>query len=423
MAQPEKKTVYVTREIERALGATPDESYLVVTNRSPYGEKIQKEHPESVFLLDPPAGMANDPRFTGAEPLGTGALIEHLSFKALIDALASKADAPNILVFKNTARIEPLIQAGGWHLLNPKASLSEEVENKMSQIEWLGDLGVKYLPEHFIRAAKDIRWEEEPFIVQWGHGHTGDGTMLISSAKELAALQEKFPRRMARVSAYVRGPSFTVNAVVASDKVLISTPSYQITGLPSFTANPFSTIGNDWSATHTFLSNEEVSEIEAMALAIGTKLNISGWRGLFGLDVMRDDERGRIVLIEINARQPASTTFESQLQTINRKAGIKGLTTFEAHIKALRGEHIDEALIPLNDGSQIVQRVTAVKKDIPAEAIAALEKKGYTVISYPNAEENADLVRIQSSRGIMEGHGKLNARGKEISEALGNPIS
>jgi hypothetical protein len=147
---------------------------------------------------------------------------------------------------------------------------------------------------------------------------------------------------------------------------------------------------------------------------IGTKLNVAGWRGLYGVDIIRDDERGTIHLIEINARQPASSTFESFLQKENRLQGVNGLTTFEAHIKALTGEKVEEELIPVNDGAQIIQRVTKKVTSVSSSTISTLESAGYNVIPYPNTEHNTDLLRIQSARGIMERHGVFNERGKEI---------
>jgi 2-methylisocitrate lyase-like PEP mutase family enzyme len=72
-------------------------------------------------------------------------------------------------------------------------------------------------------------------------------------------------------------------------------------------------------------------------------------------------------------------------------------------------------LIEINDGAQIIRRVTGVLKDIP---VIHLENLGYRIILYKNTKLNADLGRIQSKLGIMESHGKFNKRGKEIQELI-----
>ena len=396
--QPEAKIYYITRDIERAVGMTPGPNYHIISNKTPYGESIKQQYPDFVTLLNSPDGRS----------LGTGALMEHPETVTIVPSGSS------VLVFKNTARIEPIVAAKGWKMINPKATLSETVENKISQVEWLGELGKKYLPTHNIIVARRLTWTGEPFVLQWAHGHTGGGTILVRSEAELKSLQQKFPERMTRRTTYIQGPSFTINAIVAADKILVGNISYQITGLAPFTDNAFSTVGNDWAVPNTLLNTDEIEYIETMVSDIGKKLNISGWRGLYGVDVIKDDKRDTIHLIEINARQPASTSFESFLQNENRVKGDDGFTTFETHLKAMLGEKIDKPLIPVNDGAQIIQRITRLKRDVNHKIKNSLELSGYQAVIYQNTEYNTDLIRIQSLKNITEGNGKLNENGRKI---------
>ena len=397
-----KTTTYITRDIERALGMDPNSDFHIVCNKCPYSETIKQKFPDFVTLIESPA-----------KPMGTSDLITAYSKDHKPEATNS-----DLLVFKNTSRVEQFATTEGWHLINPKASLGETIETKMSQVEWLGDLGKKYLPKNSISITSNLAWTGKPFILQWDHGHTGGGTVLISREGDLKYIKDKFPNRMTRRTEYVRGPSFTVNVVVAQHKILIGNISYQITGTLPFTDNIFATVGNDWGLTHSLLNEDEIEYIQQMAQNIGKKMNISGWRGLFGIDVIRDDDRNVINLIEINARQPASTTFESILQQKNRAAGVKGLTTFEAHVRALQGEDLTEDLISINDGAQILQRITRAVQTIPPEKVSKLESAGYSTIPYVNTMHNEDLLRIQSEMGIMETHGRFNKRGKEILDII-----
>ncbi|MES2216157.1 MAG: hypothetical protein V4481_02580 [Patescibacteria group bacterium] len=239
-ANSEKPLIYITRDIERALGKQPDANYRIITNRTPYAESIQKLYPAWTTLIE------------SAEMLDTSDLMEH---EVTLETLSRvKAD---VLVFKNNSRIESIAKTHGWNLLNPRAALAEKVENKITQVEWLGKLGDEWLPPHKIQTAKEIIWNKEPVIIQWAHGHTGDSTILINTPQELKAVQEKFPERLARVSTYIYGPSFTVNVVVAPDKILVGNISYQITGMPPFTESAFATVGNDWSVPLDFLTEED----------------------------------------------------------------------------------------------------------------------------------------------------------------------
>ena len=182
---PEKTTtIYIARDIERAMGMQPSETYRILTNRSSYAESVQKQYPTFVTIVDAPA-------------TGTGASSDILDTVDLLKSdecvrLVADFDGA-ILVFKNTPIIEALCTENGWMLLNPSAALAEKIENKISQIEYLGDIGTKHFPPHETAAAKDLRWVSDslgtaPRIIQWAHGHTGDGTVLVSSEAELVAL-------------------------------------------------------------------------------------------------------------------------------------------------------------------------------------------------------------------------------------------
>ena len=406
--------LYVTRDIERALGMEPSETYQIIANKTAYAVSIQKKYPDFVHLVD--SDKKDD------SLLDTWEILEYIANHPTEFSIFNvKGQIPHILVFKNISKIEEICKKNGWTLLNPSSVLAEKIENKMTQVEYLGTLGEKYLPPHALKLTKDIIWEKKPLVVQWAHSHTGLGTTVINSNDELKSIKEKFPERMARVSAFVNGPSFTMNVTVGApaetvgvaSHISLGNISYQITGIPQFTENPFTTIGNDWSLTHSLLNETEIAFIETMAGEIATKLLADGWKGLFGIDVMRDDELDKIYLIEINARQPASTTYESQLQAKNRELGVDGQTIFEAHLGVGAGP-----IIPINDGSQIIQRITRLTQSISAKQIDTFKNAGYNTILYSNTEENEDLLRIQSEMGIMETHGRFNKRGKEVLEIL-----
>lgn len=369
MKTPKNPVVYVTKDKERAEGMAENETYSIITGDG------KEDTLEILRRADLPRGTA-------------------------------------ILVFKNNKQIEDLAREKGLRLLNPSATLAEKIENKITQVSWLGSLA-DLLPPHHITLVKKIT-KDTSGIVQWAHSHTGEGTLHITKGSDLKSIQEKFPDREARVTTFIKGPLFTANIVVSAEQILIGNISYQITGIAPFTDQPFSTIGNDWSIPFSLLTEKHLEEFNEIANSVGKKLQSEGWRGLFGIDAVYDEERDKLFLIEINARQPASTTYESQLQEKAREQGVPGMTTFEAHLAALTGSPVT-SLIQINDGAQIIQRVTATTKKVDTEK---LEKAGYKVIAYKNTKLNLDLIRIQSSRGIMETHNKFNTRGKEIKELL-----
>lgn len=371
-----KSTVlYVTRDVERASSLEQKDGYFVISNKKGEGldtyELLKSERVENFMKEHPTSG---------------------------------------ILVFQNNSRIERFCKEKNWKLLNPKAELSKRVEEKLSQIEWLGELS-NLLPPHRIAKLKNIMWQGERFVLQFNHSHTGEGTFIIDSEESLGKLVRDFPDREARIVEYIDGPVFTVNVVVG-DEILVGNISYQITGLQPFTDLSFSTIGNDWELPYKILKNSE--EVDKMAKNIGKKLKSDGWLGLFGIDVIQNQESGKIYLLEINARQPASTTFESELQ---KNAG-SDLTTFEAHLHSLLGISLkNERLQKIKSGAQIVQRVTKKIKVIENNLNNFVEK-GFKVITYNNTEYNKDLLRIQSTQSFMKDHNKLSDGGLAICDII-----
>lgn len=269
--------------------------------------------------------VSKDPERAGGLPCVSG--------EETLDLLKKVPAGTTVLTFKNNAAIERYCKERGITLLNPPAELSEKIENKITQVEFLGELAA-LLPEHAIQKVKDITWPT-PYILQWAHGHTGEGTLLITNIEQV----KDFPERECKITKVLEGPTFTVNVVVGNT-IEVGNISYQITGLKPYTDNPYATVGNDWSVP----SPKE--EIISIAKKVGEKMKAAGWKGLFGIDVLQAD---RVYLLEINARQPASATYESTLQKTN--------TIFENHIKALLGEPLHPNMV-ITGGKQIIDRRT-----------------------------------------------------------------
>lgn len=429
--------IYIARDIERALGMIPgtNGNYYIITNDTPYSREIQHKYPDYVFILS----KDNDDKIRD-ETFDTYELMIHTETEEIIKKIknSNKEKPLSLIVFKNTNRLEAFCKEKNWHLVNPNAALAETVENKLSQVTWL-DTHRAHLPPHEELTVADIRSSKinRPYIIQWAHSHTGLGTIFVPTGKSgdklLDELEAKFPAREARVTEYIPGPMFTANVCVG-ESISIGNISYQITGMLPFTDATFATIGNDWGLTHSLLDDTAIARIETIANDVGEQMRKSGWKGLFGIDCIYDEGLGNIHLIEVNARQAASTTYESQLQQSFREKGVAGQTIFEAHIDALLSDKKDaaskkagdthqahEVIIPINDGAQIIYRVPTVssdKKEIKKLDPEALRTMGYTVIEYMNTEPGTDLLRIQSERSIMEKHNKFNARGKEILDAI-----
>ncbi len=435
--------VYVTRDLERAVGLPQEyQNYYIITNFSPYAKELAKNTKNTLLIKE-------------RSLLDTRELLEHPRVAAFINKLKN----PHVIVFKNTLHIEKICADHGWPLLNPPSYLGNRIEEKISQVAWLGNLK-KYLPLHQVMLCKDlprvgasianVHASLQACIIQFNRAHTGNGTMRVTSEDSIQELRKKFPQREVRVTTFIDGSAFTLIGCVWGNKILTSTINYQITGLPPFTHSPFATIGNDWALPQKILTTQQTKQIRQIATDVGEKLITNNWRGLFGIDVIVERETGKVFLIEINARQQAGATFESYLQQavilspshirvsprLRRDENIKepkssslsslravasyddnSITTFEAHLAALLNIPFkNQKILPIKNGAQIIDRVkesTITEKELQLRIKKLKNLKLHTLV-YSNTTPGADHVRIQNQHGIMTDHNVFNALGEKI---------
>lgn len=341
--------VYITRDLERALGLDLATSgYYIISNSTPFAKKAAGNR-TNILLID--AGRILD----------TWELLEHPKAIRFINEGQRAKGECQILVFKNSKKIESICHKNNWPLLNPAADLASQIESKITQLNFLSDLK-DIFPPYQVITCQDTRQLNQTMVAQFNHSHTGTGTFLIAAETQLNELKQKFPQREVRVTRYLQGPVFTNNNVAHKDGVLIGNISYQITGLKPFTNNPFATVGNDWGVINKLLAEKQSVEYKALAASVGAALQAKGWKGLFGIDVILEQATGKLYLIEINARQPQSATFESDLQQKIPSTGYgSGITTTTcaAHLAALLNLALKEAqLTPIKNGAQLIDRAT-----------------------------------------------------------------
>jgi hypothetical protein len=352
-----KPLVYISPDVERMLAVPPAALFSGITTDTPRNRRLSA-HRNDISYVPEQVG-------TTTQDMLTYTLAKHLLHKPA-----------HILVFKNTPRIEALCSAHGLVLLNPSGTLAATIEEKLSQISWLQE-DAELLPESSIMLLADITPTHLPCVIQFNHGHTGTGTQKIDQMGDIQDIVKRFPRRSVRVSRYIAGTMYTGNIVVSRDAMLTENISCQITGIAPYATSPFQTIGNDWGYAHRTLTPEARTAYTAIARRIGARMQASGWRGLFGIDVIQETATGALFLIEINARQPASSTYESQMQhALREQKKYTGYTTIEAHIAALFGTLPKQAmLIPLTDGAQLFDRRTKdpVAKHFPTSILQNAE--------------------------------------------------
>jgi len=314
---------YVTNNVERASGIDLSiyPEVFIVSNESSLGNLIKQKHRDRVIL-------------NHDSVLGSLDLLKKYSAN-ILKCAQSDGSKVQIMVFKNTLQIERYCQKQKWELLNASAKLVDKFEKKITQYSWMVENSLPIVLSEVVELGNSEFSELKmkygvPFILQFNTGHTGTGTIKIDSEDTYDKLKKKFPKRETKVAKYIDGEVYTVIACVMSDKLIrVSAVSKQLTGELELSDNPLSTVGNSW----VNVDSDIAMRIQIMATQVGKVMLQDGWKGLYGIDVIVGINRGdKLYLLEVNARQQASASLETQLAHKKEASG-----PMDWHLKSFAG--------------------------------------------------------------------------------------
>ena len=138
---------------------------------------------------------------------------------------------------------------------------------------------------------------------------------------------KKYKNRKVKLSEYFKGETYTINACVIGNEILISKPIFQITGLSSYNKNSFGgTCGNDYIYPKK-LRKEQRKEIFDCTKKVGDYIKKLGYKGIFGLDLVVNNKK--VNLIEINPRIIGSMSLFTKLQIQNNQIPFLSLSILE----------------------------------------------------------------------------------------------
>jgi len=387
-----------------------------------------------------------------------------------IKEIKEKAGARLAYVFKSNFLTEKEAAKLEISLLNPPAGMTEKIEGKINQADFFSELK-EFFPEFIIAIPGEKIWEEiknilchprpvseygvnssgDPekgswipdqvgndnckLIAQFNTSHSGAGTFDLSE-NLWQEWQKKFPRRPIRISKFVAGETLTLNLVVLPTAIILGVPSQQLTGLADLTEHKFTTVGNAWI---TF-DGETKNQIETIAKSVGAILQRNNFFGPAGLDLIREEKTGKIYLIEINARQPASFNLERWLAKLADRKGL-----FDYLIDFWQGKILPAEMEPLViSGGQIVVRAKSdwcgIIKSTPKTGIYGLDngrlvfvterlflasKNEFLAHFCPNGRQalpGSEVFRIQTGKNFVDSKGGLSEEILTINNKLKEQI-
>ena len=300
---------YLSNDPERALGLEKalNNFHVVHIDLSPYLEYFSS-FGVNYFCLEKELGNMNQVFRSSLR------LVKHDFFQKYFTE--HKAQINYFQTFKVSPAFALAVKQLGGKLLNTTALLNRMFEDKLLQIEHLHKLPIN-LPKYQVVNLAQADYQQlvndlgADLVVQFARGHTGSGTIFVKNQDQFEQLKVSFPNRQVRISEFVKGEAYTLNACVAKQGIFMAGLSYQITGITELTPATGGTVGNDWEYPQK-LSYELKQEIIKQVTTIGEYMCKQGYLGLFGVDLIIAEQGVKV--IEINARQPASIPMWTKIQ-------------------------------------------------------------------------------------------------------------
>ncbi len=245
----------------------------------------------------------------------SGKLLEN---KKVLDYIKkeSKGKQANIVTFKPSPKISKICVENNFRYLGNDWKLNRKFENKIEFIDITQNLKIPNAKSKVIKLQKNSKnilnmLEKNQLVFQLPRGFSGNSTFLIKNKKDLQGIIEKYEGREFKVSNYLKGDTYTINACVTKFGIAVSQPIFQITGLTDYNKNQLGTSGNDYSYGEK-LSDVEKKKVFEYTKKIGKYLAQSGYQGIFGLDFVIN--KNNVDLIEINPRFVGSIPVFTKLQ-------------------------------------------------------------------------------------------------------------
>lgn len=323
-----------------------------------------------------------------------------------------------------------------WHLcaMPPRDRLF--LDQRGNFMELTAEAGVKIPPCILLSqpTPEDIRsfyFKHGPCVLQDLHEAAGMGTDFVLNQDKLnqvTAISMSTPRM---ISKFIDGIDVSCTGCVMGSQVLTSPVRYNIVGCSQLSPKKAQYCGNDWNID---LPQKAVEELQKYTARLGAVLTKRGYRGIFGIDAIWEQEEECIYAIELNPRLlGTSQLYAVQQMEINQppllgchvlsfldiNCFIPVETALQIMNEPLNGAH----LIIRNKAKQTMQVKGTVKPGIYTikDNMVQFSRTGITfgnlksadeylvtMVPFPNRQigPGAQLIRIQGRTSCYNGHTK-----------------
>lgn len=350
-------------------------------------------------------------------PRNSTTLLSHERTRAYIDHFSK----PALVIYKSSLQLERLAQENAWTLVGIPSRFGKDLfENKILFRAILEELALSSPPgERFALGRLDFTQLKTrlnlPFVLQHPKRGGGKGTFFIRSKHDLdkAIAQLKDYERDGRIvhdgtketeiiaARYINGPSVSATGCVTRHGILSTSLQYQIIDAPDLYSPQKGSglfCGHDWSSSRFTPAIEE--RTRAAVEKVGNHLASKGYKGIFGLDFVLDENTQKLFVTECNPRLLGSFPAITMAQLRNEEPPIIAFhlleclnIPYEADVQAInalmRRPKIGAQMFPHNLTGQWARNSAHVRAGVyrMSGSRAKFIREGYGLAHLHNEEE------------------------------------
>jgi predicted ATP-grasp superfamily ATP-dependent carboligase len=237
-----------------------------------------------------------------------------------------------IFNYKTSAHVEELCQEKGWKWLVNPHHLRAKFENKDEFFKIGRNLGLKMIEGEQLSIEQFLQMSYEDVVKRWGEKVViqaadsmrggGSGTYFVFSNDDLLkvriGLKELVMQGEAtkvNVTRFVIGVAASITGCVTQHGILTTLVQTQVIDVPeliSFKGRKGVWRGHDWNFRQ--YGDAVNNQADQMAKQLGEYLKGLGYKGIFGVDLLVEDNTNEVYVVECNPRYTGAFPVYSFLQ-------------------------------------------------------------------------------------------------------------
>jgi predicted ATP-grasp superfamily ATP-dependent carboligase len=313
----EKQLIYITLDLRRALWLTEAVGAKIVCAYTSDLIKPMREMGADIWCFEEEYPEAEIPRSTFM------LLSRALTLNMLRDLSKELQKELQFIVFKPSNKLKNWAEKEGWSLLSSSIETCRQLEDKVTFSEF-AEKHTLDVPKHRVLLWDEAELEDyqaefgDKFIVQGRMGHAGNCTYVVESGKELPKLAHG---SRVKVSQWVEGKTYTVNAVFNEGELRFGPIWRQIMHVSEWNSYEMGTVGV--SPADEELTDQAKQSLGKTIDQLKPLLEEVKYSGFFGIDLILD-EAGKWWIIEMNPRLTATVSLQCFLDVTSERTPLLG---------------------------------------------------------------------------------------------------